>query len=112
MATALIIYPDNSVELREVEPDLFTLQALVAGYVEAIMSRRSPRWIAYLNEDGKLLPLPPNPLATEVALKNSCRLMRGDVLAGTVVFLGMDAQDEHCDVPQALKEAVHGLAAI
>lgn len=110
MATALIIRPDSSTELRDVEPDLLALQAVVAGYIEAITCQRAPRWTAYFNEEGKLIPLPANPLATAVVRRNGVYLMSGDTLTGTVIFFGLDDRDQHCDIPPRLTADVQNLA--
>ncbi|MGH3497428.1 MAG: DUF3846 domain-containing protein [Nocardioidaceae bacterium] len=73
---ALIIDADETIlaDVRPIVPDLHTLHALVGGYIEGVADTWGT-WIAYCNEEGKLLGLPVNVRA-------------GDVLCGPVVFLG------------------------
>src|SRR6476659_7837151 len=59
-------------DIRSVPPDLTTLQTLVDGSIEAVYGYpqidgtvpHQPRITFYLNDEGKLRGLPPNPLVT------------------------------------------------
>lgn len=81
----------------EVSTDLDGLQALVGGYIEAVSLTEGH---AYVNEEGKLMGLPVNALATDLA--HAAGWPYGDVLCGTVVFLGDSPDGDEADVPPSL----------
>ncbi len=83
--TVLYVPADGECEFRDIDPTLATFQALVGGNIEAI---RGPGWTAYLHEEGKLLRLPANPVATTLAARLGWSYLYGDFLAGVVVFCG------------------------
>lgn len=78
-----------------IQPDLRTLQRLVAGYIEPVYR---DGWHAYLNEEGKLAGLPPNRLATDLLFGDS----GSDVVAGDIVVLGDGPGAGEADVPADL----------
>lgn len=97
--TALII-PANLTEpacVKSIDAGLETLQTLVAGNVEAVSG---DDWHFYLNEDGKILNLPPNRRAAFLVLGETGVL--GDVYCGNVVFLGETHDGDEGNVPQHL----------
>lgn len=90
---------------------LGALNDIVGGYIEAIAGTDT-RWHAYLNEEGKLLGLPVNYWAWEVAVRHGWAA-GGDFLAGNVVFLGDSALDgEEADVPGDLLETARELGLL
>ena len=90
--TALEVRVDGTVEVKSIEPELETLQAMVGGYIEGVTPPHG-RWTAYVDEEGLLKGLPLNRRATVMARQ----LGAGDViLVGPAVFLG-PADDEGYD---------------
>lgn len=101
---ALIVQPDGSAEIRDIDPTLDTLKELVGGWLEAIHPGDVSHglWHAYIDEEGKLKQLPVNEAGT--AFAHSIGWPHGDVLVGPVVFLGSggtgeDRGAEEADVP-------------
>lgn len=68
MATikALIIEPDGTSRVTEIENELASFQAIVGGYIEVVMSGMAS---IYVNEEGLILNQPFNPLATLFAYR-------------------------------------------
>ena len=86
------------------------LREAVGGWVEGIGTNKPDQfgaWFAYLNEEGKVHGLPLNEGATMLA-QRAGRNLYGDVLLGTVVFLGVGKGGDDADVPDAiLNLAIH-----
>jgi hypothetical protein len=87
---ALIIQPDNTYEVREIEQDIRTVQGLVGGYLEAISTEHCVFWC---NEDGKHHELPCNTMATYLWWKANPTMEGVDVLQGTVFVTGPTDDD-------------------
>jgi hypothetical protein len=103
--TILYVPPDGPAEVRDIDPTLDTLQGLVGGNIQAISG---PGWTAYLNEEGKLLGLPGNAVATALAARLGWIYLFGDLLVGPVIFCGPPDDDDGYDtsvVKQVLDEA-------
>jgi hypothetical protein len=66
MATiqAVIVDPDGTVRHTDIEASLISYQTIVGGYIEGVLGKVATM---YVNEEGLLLHLPPNPLATSFA---------------------------------------------
>jgi hypothetical protein len=106
---ALVVPPEGPGELRWLDPTLDALQAVLGGgWLEGVGPPGDARtftgrpvtmtpWHAYCDEEGKLKQLPVNRLATKLALLFGWPL--GDVLCGTVMFLGNGADGDEADVP-------------
>jgi len=90
----LIVQPDGTETVTDVDTSLEGLQAIVGGHIEYVFVR--PGVHAYVNEEGKMQGPPPNLKATRM-----CRLANHDVIAGTAVFLGVNPDDpaEEGDLP-------------
>ena len=84
MATikAVIVDPDGTFRNTEIESSLGSFQAVVGGYIEAVIGKVAT---IYVNEEGLLRALPPNPLATSFA---QFILGRNVILVGTALILG------------------------
>jgi len=84
MATikAVIVDPDGTIRDTEIENSLGSFQAVVGGYIEGVIGRVAT---IYVNEEGLLIGLPPNPLATLFAQRF---LGAGVVLVGPALILG------------------------
>lgn len=95
---ALVIDPGASTpQLRDVTPDLASMQALVGGDLEGINAVPGAVWHGYFNAEPFRGQFDPNPLATEL-LRQLGFSLPFDIL-GTVVFLGTKGSDED-DVPE------------
>lgn len=68
MATITIIQPDGTTNITERDasdrPSLKELQQAVGGYIEPVDAMMDDGTIAYANEEGLLVGMPPNPKAT------------------------------------------------
>lgn len=90
--------------IRHLNPKIEQFQEAVGGYVEAVTGAG---WHAYLNEDGKVQGLPPNPRATRML---DYLLRPVGTVVGTVLFLGSqganeaDVREDVLDVARALGE--------
>lgn len=102
---ALIIEPGKLSRLEDIEPDLPTLNKLVGGWLEGVDIHQG--WHAYINEEGKLRGMSANMAAT--LLCHTLGWPRGDVLVGTVVFLGTGRDGSEKAVPQAVIDTARGL---
>lgn len=79
---AVIVDPDGTVRNTEIENNLGSFQAVVGGYIEGVFGNVGT---IYVNEEGLLMALPPNPLATLFAQRI---LGAGVVLHGTALIVG------------------------
>lgn len=97
--TALIIPADlnEPARVETIDARLENLQNLVAGNIEAVSG---DDWHFYLNEEGKILNLPPNRRAGLLVLEKTGML--ADMYCGTVVFLGETHDGDEGNVPQHL----------
>jgi hypothetical protein len=93
---ALMIQPDNTYEVREIEQDIRTWQRLVGGYIEAVTTDHCIFWC---DEDGKYKEQPCNTLATYLWWKISPEMETQDVLQGTVLVTGLDDGDQGDSLP-------------
>ena len=74
--TALIIPPVGPPHTQQIgAEDLAALQRPVGGLIEAVTRYG---WHAYLNDEGKLLALPANPIATTLLFPD-----HADIICGT-----------------------------
>lgn len=77
------------------------LNELVGGYIEVVGVRVRFDAAAYINEDGKMLGLPRNQLATRML-----RVSPGDYIVGDAVVFGYDPRSSaEQSVPEDLAEA-------
>jgi hypothetical protein len=86
----VVIEPGLSAEIKEVNHDLKSLQALVGGYIEHVHYKGDLGFL--INEEGKLIGLPPNRIS-----------YYGDVLVGTVVII-KTCEGEFCSLSEAEAE--------
>lgn len=99
---ALISPPEGGFTIEDLPNDdtlLRQLQSKVAGYIEAVSGSR---WVAYVNEEGKLEGLPTNWTATASLNELLPSFAGHDVIVGTAVFLGVRADGAETDVPQRI----------
>ena len=89
--TALIIRPGTRPYTTQVTPTAEALREFVGGPL-VVVARRG--WHAYVHEDGKVLGLPVNPVATSLLFPEG-----GDVVTGTAVVVGTGPAGTEADVP-------------
>lgn len=92
-----------SISIEPVGGELASAQAVVGGNVEGL--RSGSNWEAYCNDEGKLKNLEPNYAAT-IFLSKVAGHNLGDVIAGTVLIVGIDEDGNAADVPEELTEAL------
>ena len=85
-----------SVELLEINDTLEVYQHLVGGWIEVVHAAGLQRYnsLMVVNEEGVLLNLPVNPLAS---------MLYGDYIAGDAVVVGTIGPD-FTDIPDELAE--------
>jgi hypothetical protein len=81
----LVINPDSTYEVCEIDQRLSTLQRLVGGYIEPIQVEGATFWC---NEEGKIHSLARNSMATYLWWKLDPAIEGLDELRGTVVVTG------------------------
>jgi hypothetical protein len=81
----LVIYPDDTYELRTIEQDIDTFQALVGGWVEVITTDYAVFWC---DEDGDDKKCPINTLATYLWWNLKPEMAGADSLCGPVFVTG------------------------
>lgn len=108
---AILIEPDAAPLEVDLLPGLPGLQAAVGGYIEALPSRDDQGWVAYGNEEAKLLGLRPN-LVAHALLVQLAGHNAGDILRGSVVFCGQDDAGNQTDVPADLMHRLEDAARV
>lgn len=107
----IVIYHDGSSEYppypTKIAPTVELFQRVVGGYIEAVNLTMPDGTAAvmYVNEEGRLHGLPPNPLATALAQKLN-RYFANQQIVGHAVVVGMRGCDD-ADVPNAVVRIVH-----
>lgn len=98
---AIIIRPDSTYEVREIEQDIRTLRGLVGGdALEAISTEHAVFWCEGKNEE-----LPWNTMATYLWWKLSPEMESKDVLQGPVFVTGLpDDASDSLPVPDEVVE--------
>ena len=96
MATALLITPENSNTITEIDVNgLADLQELVGGWVEMV-TLNSEKWgnnAMYINEEGKMRGMDVNLAATHLS-----EIWPHDVIVGPAVIIGHTNDGELSDV--------------
>jgi hypothetical protein len=109
---------DDDPDIRSLTADLTTLQTLVDGSIEAVYGYREtdgtlsdqPRITFYLNDEGKLRGLPPNPHATALWWHYNPSVGHADFLVGPVVITGYDPAGHDINVPEDVIDTFVALA--
>lgn len=96
---AIIIRPNEEMALLHCYPgdslDLKTLQEIVEGHIETVPTALASEWsheqgvglTLIINEEGKLLGMPVNRLATDMAY------LFNDVIVGNAILIGTTDED-------------------
>lgn len=103
MTKALIIQPDGTGAVEDFDAnDYPTLSRKVGGMIEAVMVDDTVH--AYVNEEGKLQGLAPNPIATLLTGVHRW----GDFIVGPAVFLSSNPDGTEADLPDGWYTEVAG----
>lgn len=95
----VLVAPDTTITAQPWNPDTSTLdhlQSAVGGLIELL--ELQPDLSAWVNEEGRIHNLPPNPLATALAITLCPNLQGTPLLMGPVVFTG-GADDDGNTLP-------------
>lgn len=106
MKRALLIPAGGTPEEVEIpdKDELDALQGFVGGWIEYVPTEQDVT--LYCNEEGKILNLPPNLLATSLF---GALLMGGDYLAGDVIVCGpLDDEGYSLPLPESVVQDVMG----
>lgn len=99
MKKAVIITTNNEIIERESQWDYQELQDAVGGWITSL-SFGDNNFSAYINDEGKIMDLSENKIATALWYDSGARVMLGDYIAGNVVFVGnVDANGDDRSVP-------------
>ena len=83
----MITLPVNGEYMNvSVDAELESYQHLVGGYIQALYGEH---WIMYCNEEGKLLDLPINEVATVLCQRHEM-IFPNDAIMGNVFFVGVN----------------------
>ena len=102
MTKGLILHLDGEIEEFDYQSNYREIQRIVDGYFEVVRFGDKP-YTCYCNDEGKLIRLPQNKIATDLWYDSGQVIMIGDYIAGTVVFFGYpDSEGNDTDYPQQL----------
>lgn len=97
----IVAMPGKPAELREIDNDLKTLQSIVGGYIsivggyiETVTGIFFTDLVMIVNEEGRLLGLPPN------------RLIEGHLIVGPIVFAKAGEEGELESVPEFAQQFI------
>lgn len=97
----LLIQPDNTFEVREIEEDLPVLQGLVGGYLRVVYTEHATLWV---NDDGDRLPL--NPMASYLWWKLQPEMEGVDHIHGTCFVAGPVTDPNNPNTPGCTDEVI------
>lgn len=96
---ALVVKTDGTYEVIDQEWNYDQINKAVGGWIEAVYFP-GYKAEAYINEEGKILGLPENVVATNVWYNSGAKVLLGDYLAGDVVIFGeVDEEGNNTEVP-------------
>lgn len=112
MIEVVTIHVDGSIEIESIEQGCTALQKRVGGYIEAVIAPLLDDEVTlWINEEGKLLSLPINVVATELWHLLSPEMRGVDFLCGTVVVSGgYDDEGWTLSIPEKLKRVLEDTA--
>lgn len=101
----LLIPVEGDISVIEIpkENSLEALQKHVGGLIELL--RLPHNTDCYINEEGKLIGLPPNPVALGVFNFLGGQLFEGDYISGPMVMIGHDGNGNVADLASDLLTA-------
>ena len=94
---AIIIKANGEYEVSDIKKGHRALKEIVEGEVEGLTFAGHTDFIMFLNETGKIMGLPVNPLATVFSLEFT---EETDFINGNVVICGLDEEGDSCDLSE------------
>lgn len=88
------ISSNDTVQDMDIPSGLESLQGQVGGYIQFIDLRQGVSMV--MNEEGKLMGLPANRIATEIFTE---AFGPSDIIVGDVLLVGVDSEGETTDLP-------------
>lgn len=120
-AVSILIIPADAskpTQLSSVEPALEAFQELVGGWIEQLPGRDAPgveghSWLAYVNEEGKIMGLPVNDRASAF-MHSVGGIFPWDTINGNMIIIGDggDTGADYADVPAPLLQAAAGILEV
>lgn len=106
MTHVLIVQPDGTGELTDLTGDDDYRKVIGGGFVQMLQGGSC---FALVDEDGKLMGEPTNPLATVLAMKLGYESVPPDFLAGTVIFTSGVVDEHSVDISEHVIEVAVGI---
>lgn len=103
---ALVVKTNGTSEVIDQEWNYNQINIAVGGLIQPVYF---PNYKAegYINEEGKILGLEENVVATNTWYNSGARILLGDYLAGDIVFFGeVDEEGNNTDVTPEIVEAI------
>lgn len=103
---AIVLHVDSTEEPVDIDrgAELETLQGIVGGYIEAVAGNPDYTLTFWINEEGKLLGLPPNRRATLLWWRAFPQMIGRDILCGPAVLTGgPDGRGETKSLPTCFR---------
>jgi hypothetical protein len=98
----------TTITMPVIDGNLTTLQSIVGGDIQWI--RLGSDSAMYVNENGRYLGLPENPIATRLCLHYRVGLDPADAITGPAVVVGVSVHgDAEIDCPQTVARTVRAL---
>jgi hypothetical protein len=106
MTHVLIVLPDGRGELADLTEDDEFRKAIGGGFVQML---HGGTCFALVDEDGKIMGEPTNPLATVLAMKLGYEDVPPDFLAGTVIFTSGVVDEHSVDISEHVLEVARAI---
>lgn len=90
----ILRYSEPTVTFSEIDGSLERMQKIVGGWIEPIQLPNG--CLMYVNEEGRILDLPKNPLASVFCAVSGRPY---DHIYGNAIVLGVDEEGQEADVP-------------
>jgi len=106
MTQVLIIQPDGTGELTDLAGEDDYRKAIGGGFTQML---HGGTCFALVDEDGKIMGEPNNPLATVLAMKLGYEAVPPDFLAGTVIFTSGVVDEHSVDISEHVIEVARAI---
>jgi hypothetical protein len=106
MAHVLVVRPDGTGELTDLAEEEEYRKVIGGGFIETL---RGGSCFALVDEDGKIMGEPNNPLATVLAMKLGYEAVPPDFLAGTVIFTSGVVDEHAVDISEHVIEVARAI---
>ena len=106
MKKAILVKTNGEVLIKESSWNSYEVQQVIGGVFDAVYFG-DQEYSAYIHDEGKLIGLPENKIATEIWYDSGERILLGDYLAGDVLFIGpTDSEGNDTSVPLDFYETI------